>query len=241
MSLITIDTTRPDIAVVTLNRPEKRNALSLQMMRELTEAVKSLSTKDRALVIAANGPVFCAGLDLHEAKDPALAEESFAAVATLFTTLYTAPCVILCAVHGDVVAGGMGLVLASDFAVMSEGAYVSFPEVKIGIVPAIVAVALRRQIAMRYVRELLLFGQKVDASRALCMGVVNKVVAAPDVFEETMACALDVVKNDRGATVSLKRALIELDPVPLATEVEQALTTHRLQRASARNAGQGTL
>lgn len=219
MSLIKVDVSTPDIAIITMNRPEKRNALSIQLLQEFIEAINTHALSHRALIFAADGPVFSAGMDLTEAADPALAEDLSNHIAHLFTTIYLAPCVTISAIQGDVLAGGAGIVMASDFAVMAQGASVSFPEVRKGIVPALVAVMLHRQIAMRHVRELLLFGQKVDATRAMQMGVVNQVVPAVNVLNAALVAAKAAAEGNPATIHKLKKQLLEIDPVSFQDEI----------------------
>lgn len=228
-AFVKIDSPIPDVVVVTLNRPEKRNALSLKMMQELHGAIVHHAQKCRVLILTANGPVFCAGLDLHEASDPKLVEETSQAIASLFQVIEASPCITLCAIQGDVLAGGVGLMMAVDFALMVEGARLSFPEVKKGIVPALVAVMLKRQIAMRHVRELLLFGQQVSAMRAYEMGLVNRVVAKEKMLDETFAFAQLAVQGGKDAIRELKKLFLDLEP--LAPQMQLALEVHRKSRA----------
>lgn len=231
-SLIKIDTSIPDIVILTMNRPEKRNALSIQLMREMIDAIHTHQNSCRALVLAAEGPVFSAGMDLNESADPKLSNDISQLIADLFTALYSAPCVTICAIQGDVLAGGVGLVLGADYALMAEWAHVSFPEVKKGIVPALVAVMLRRQIAMRHVRELLIFGQKIEASRACTMGVINQAVQKGSVLGAAVSLAKSIVHDtsapeSAAAVPKLKKLLLGMDPIPLHEEILMALQAHR--------------
>jgi methylglutaconyl-CoA hydratase len=222
-NFVEIDTSIPNVVILTLNRPEKRNALSIHLMRQFIEAINLHSKNCRSLVIAAKGTVFCAGLDLQEATDPKMVDICSKTIVELYTAIYLAPCVTLCAVQGDALAGGIGLMMAADFVLMAQNAAVSFPEVKIGIVPALVAVMLKRQISMRYVRELLIFGRKVGANKALAMGVVNEVVSVGDVLDETIACAQSVAQSSPDAIRALKKLFIELDPASLQVDFDKAL------------------
>lgn len=226
--MITIDTSISDVVILTLNRPDKRNALSLKLMRELIDAIHLHEKTCKALVFAAKGNVFSAGLDLQEASDPKLAEETSKTIAELYSAIYHAPCVTLCAVQGDVLAGGVGLMMAADFVLMAEDASLWFPEVKKGIVPALVAVMMQKQIAMRHVRELLIFGNKISAGRALAIGAINQVVFAGNVFDEAVAYAQSVAQSSPTAIQALKKLLIDLDPTNLQADLAKALKAKKL-------------
>src|SRR3954469_25755652 len=120
--VVLIDSSDPAITTVTLNRPDKRNAMSVALIDALREAVES-ATKDvnrRVLIIRGAGPTFCAGLDLKEASDPAVAHRSAEALAKMYEAVCATPLVTIAAAHGVGVGGGAGLVAACDFAVVSD-------------------------------------------------------------------------------------------------------------------------
>lgn len=207
MTLVKIEQLKPGIVQLTLQRPEKRNALSVALLEELIAAIQKHAVKERALILTGEGSVFSAGLDLKEREDPKLGPLAMQRIASLFQTLVDAPCVTLAAVQGDVLAGGVGIVLACDWAVMKEDAYLAFPEVKKGIVPALVAGLLQRQVALRHARELLLFGEQASAKQALAIGVVNKLAPAAQVLTTCLAQAKLVLATQAEVVKELKRLL----------------------------------
>ena len=222
------------ILVVTLNRPEKRNALSLSLMEELITTIEhaQYNSKTRVLILTGEGNTFCAGLDLQEASDPTLIEPMAQHVAYLFTTLYKTSLVTIAAVQGHAIAGGAGLVAACDCAVMAHNGFIGFPETRKGLVAAQVAALLRRQIALRHIRELLLIGELIDSRKAESFGLVNKITECDGVMKEAMQLAHHVLKGAPDATKASKRLLDFLDPVEFSNDVGIALSFHNEARHS---------
>ena len=222
------------IAVVTLKRAEKRNALNIVLMDQLCEAFVQLQRSQcRVVIISAEGAVFCAGLDLLEAANPALEEKTAEHVARLLTTIYTSPLVTIAAVQGDALGGGGGLAAACDLVLMAQEAKIGFPEVRRGLVAAQVSTIVMRQISMRYVRELFLTGEPVTAVRALQMGLINKVVKGTELLDEAMRLAQSVVKGAPGAIKITKNLIGEFFPRNFSTDLQHALALHHAIRQSA--------
>ena len=169
-------------ARVTLNRPEKRNALSLELMEELTGALRELGGRPdvRAIVVDGSGPAFSAGHDLAEmvGRDESFYERLFDACTVLMETIHTVPQPVIARVHGVATAAGCQLVAACDLAVASEQARFGTPGVKIGLFCSTPMVPLTRAIGRKRALEMLLSGELVDASTALDWGLVNRVVPA---------------------------------------------------------------
>ena len=168
---------------LTLDRPERRNALDLDMITELRHKISSAagSPAVRVIVLTATGSTFCAGADLAGAA--ALEPGSFAgsaagALGQLLAEMMDCPLPIIARVQGHVVGGGNGLVAAADLAVAADSATFAFPEVRLGVVPAVVAVACLPRMRPADARELLLTGDRVPAGRALEAGLVQRVVPA---------------------------------------------------------------
>ena len=174
--LVHVQQDEPAITVLALNRPDKRNALSIALIEALREAILGASRDPthRVLILKGNGPAFCAGLNLHEASQPGTHEKSAETLAALYEALATSPLVTIAAAHGAAMGGGAGLVAACDFAIAADDLRLSYPEVRRGLVAALVTCLLRRQINDRAVRELILLGQTVDAPRALQEGTVAR-------------------------------------------------------------------
>ena len=142
---------RPDeaTAVLTLNRPQRRNALTIEMMESLCQALDGFASQrqPRVVILRGAGPAFCSGLDLDEAAQAELAERSALCVARAFQTVADLPLVTIAAVHGAAYAGGAGLMACCDFIVAADDLRVCFPEVRRGLVPALVAAALHSRSA----------------------------------------------------------------------------------------------
>src|SRR5262245_39802838 len=177
-SMIQLDHHDAMTSVLTLNRPDNRNALSLELIDQIRPAVVELS-KDlsrRVVTIRASGASVCAGLELKEAWQAGGAERSAGALGTMYEARCNSPLVTIAAAHGTAVGGGAGIVLACDFVVAADDLKLGFPEVHRGLVAALVTTLLRRQVTDRVARELVLLGQTLDAPRALELGLANRVV-----------------------------------------------------------------
>lgn len=233
-ALIQIERDGPAISILTLNRPDKRNAMSIALMEEFCRAVDSISQDEtqRVLVLHGAGTVFCAGLDLKEGTEPANAEKSAHLVAKVMLTMHQARPVTIAAVHGAAVAGGAGLMSVCDFVVAAEDAQIGYPEVRRGLVAGIVMTFLRRQCRERDVRELLLTGELVTAARAREMGLVSRVVAASEVMNEARRIADAVIEGGPDALRRSKKFLDELWPTTVTHDIERALSHHMLARTS---------
>lgn len=216
-----------------LNRPEKRNALDLPLLRALCEAIeKEGAGSARVLILRGNGPAFCSGMDL--AATAGVPHETADAVRAVLLALANCPLVTIAAVEGHAVAGGAGLVAACDFAVMAATAKIGYPEVRRGLVAALVSVFLRRQISDRDVRELLLAADLITAERALGMGLVNRVVpTAADVLPAVGEIVKAAAQGGPDAIRATKHLLQALHPRSLEQETQIALDLHRTARDSA--------
>lgn len=220
----------PAIIQVTLKRPEKRNALSLQLMHELCsffDRFKEEETPYRIVIITGDGPSFCSGLDLQEAADHSLEAKIPQQIAHLFTSVYTCPLVTIAAIQGDALAGGAGLTAACDYALLAKEARMGFPEVRRGLVAAQVATLLYRQMPMRHVKELLLTGELIDSWEALRMGLVNRVVEKEELLSEATALAHLILKGAPLAIKETKHLLNDLYPASFSEDLELALSVHR--------------
>jgi methylglutaconyl-CoA hydratase len=182
---ITITSLSPHIAQVTLARPELRNAFNDAMIAQLTQALVQLGADDklRCIVVAAEGPAFCAGADLHWMRqmadyshDDNLADA--AQLAEMLRVLYECPKPTVARVQGDVMAGGMGLVAACDIAVSVDTAHFGLSEVKIGLIPATVSPYVVRAMGARAAHRYFLSAERFSAHEALRIGFVHEVVAA---------------------------------------------------------------
>src|SRR5437016_7869586 len=172
------------LATITLNRPEKRNAISTQMMAELQTALDEIEKSHaRVGIITGAGKAFCAGMDLDmlaaiAKQSPAENQEDSRRIAKLFRRIWSYPRPLIGAVNGAAYAGGCGLATLCDFTLAVPEAKFGYTEVRIGFLPAIVSVFLMRQIAEKYAVDLLLTGRVIDAAEALRIGLIMEMVAA---------------------------------------------------------------
>jgi len=227
---------RPDeaTAILTFNRPDRRNALTIEMLELLCEALASLASEPqrRVVILRGAGPAFCAGLDLHEAARIEVAQESALWVARTFQTLAASPLVTIAAVHGAAYAGGAGLMACCDFVVAAEAAQICFPEVRRGLWPALAAAALRSRLRDGDLRELLLLAEPIDAQEALRMGLVRRVVPTDRLLAEAQAIAAAILKGGPESVRQTKRLLRELDATDRAQRFAQAIEFHKQGRLS---------
>ena len=234
MPVILIEKPSPKLTIVTLNRPERRNALTLEMMNEFIAALKVASDEasERVLILRGAGAAFCAGLDLKAAT----AQNSHATaemVAKTMVALSQTRLITIAAVHGAAVAGGAGIMSACDYVVAAERTKIGYPEVRRGLVAGLVMTFLRRQVRERDIRELLFSGEIIDAQRAREMGLVNRVVPAAEVMSEAQKFAESVLLGAPQALVQTKRLLEELWSTPVKDDVDLALKYHMEARESA--------
>ena len=234
MPVLLIDKQTPQITVVTLNRPERRNSLTIELLNELVSAIKVASdqSEERILILRGAGAAFCTGLDLKEAADQRKAQATAQMVAKTLVTLAEARVVTIAAVHGAAVAGGAGIMSACDFVVAAEKTKIGYPEVRRGLVAGLVMTFLRRQVGERNARELVLGGELIDATRAREIGLVNRVVEPDEVMNEAQKFAKSVLQGAPEAIAQTKRLIEELWSSSVKEDVELALNHHMKARES---------
>ncbi len=200
-------------ARITLNRPEKRNALSLELMEELIAALREVSALDavRAIVIEGAGPAFSAGHDLSEMidRDEAFFSHLFAVCTVMMETIQELPQPVIAKVHGIATAAGCQLVAACDLAVAAETARFGTPGVKIGLFCSTPMVPVSRAVGRKRAMEMLLTGETIDAETALDWGLVNRVVPASE-LDAVVASFVDAIARSSSYTVAVgKRAFYD--------------------------------
>lgn len=168
------------VATITLDSPHNRNALSAQLRRELGAALERALADDaiRVLVLDHTGPVFCAGMDLKEARGGAADAQGVNEFPAILERIWTSPKPVVAKLAGPARAGGVGLVAAADIAVAVEDATFAFSEVRIGVIPAIISVTVLPRLAPRAAHELFLTGDTFDATRAARIGLLTAAVPA---------------------------------------------------------------
>ncbi|MDQ3397293.1 MAG: enoyl-CoA hydratase-related protein [Deinococcota bacterium] len=228
------------VRTLQLHRPEVRNALNAELQGSLLHALDEAEADAtvRALVITGSGKAFCAGLDLADLKAISRnsAEENrrdSARFARLLERLYTFPKPTVAALNGHAVAGGAGLASACDLVVMSEGAKLGYTEVKIGFVPAVVAVLLLRQLGERQARDLLLTGRLISAGEAHAFGLVNDVVKESEVMPRALELAALTAKNSPTSLELTKTLLCALPGMGLFEALRYAVDLNTLARGTA--------
>ena len=234
MPVVLVEKESPQITVVTLNRPERRNALTLELLTDLCSAINVASEEpeQRVLILRGAGAAFCTGLDLKEAADETKAHATAEMVATTLITISQTRLVTIAAVHGAAVAGGAGIMSACDLVVAAEGTKIGYPEVRRGLVAGLVMTFLRRQVGERNMRELLYSAELIDAARAKEIGLVNRVVAPDEVMNEARKFAESVLQGAPGALAQTKRLVEDLWWHSVKEDVEIALNYHMQARES---------
>jgi len=233
MPVLLIEKQTPQITVVTLNRPERRNALTIELLTELVAAIKVASDMpdERIIILRGAGAAFCTGMDL-KAATPQNAHAMAELVAKTLLTLSETGLVTIAAVHGAAVAGGAGIMSACDFVVAAEGTKIGYPEVRRGLVAGLVMTFLRRQVGERNMRELLLGSELIDAERAKELGLINRVVPQDDLMSEAQKFADAALQAAPGALAQTKRLIEELWWRSVKEDIDLALKYHMQARES---------
>jgi methylglutaconyl-CoA hydratase len=234
MPTVLIEKETPQITVLTLNRPERRNALTIELLSELNAAIKIASDQpdERVIILRGAGAAFCTGLDLKEAADQTKAHAAAEMVANTLIAISQTRLITIAAVHGAAVAGGAGIMSACDFVVAAQGTKIGYPEARRGLVAGLVMTFLRRQVGERNMRELLLGSELIDAARAREIGLVNRVVAQADLMNEAQKFAQSVLQGAPGALAQTKRLIEELWSSSVKEDVDLALKYHMQARES---------
>ena len=235
MPVVLIEKQSPQTTVLTLNRPERRNALTIELLTELCAAIKVASDEPqkRVVILCGAGAAFCTGLDLKEAADQTKAHATAEMVANTLIAISQTHLVTIAAVHGAAVAGGAGIMSACDFVVAAERTKIGYPEVRRGLVAGLVMTFLRRQVGERNMRELLLGSELIEVERAKAIGLVNRVVARNDLMTEALKFADSVLQGAPSAVAQTKRLIDELWWRSVKDDVDLALRYHMQARESA--------
>jgi len=233
MNLLTED--RGKVRVITLNRPEKRNALDTALTRDLLEALRAADGDEaiHCVVLTGAGPGFCAGADLSEfkgLKDPKAALKRAELTMQLHLAFSKMITPVVTAINGAAMGGGAGLAIAGDLAVMAQSAKLGYPETKHGIVAAIVMANLVRQVGAKAAFELVALGEPIEAKRALELGMVNRVVADAKVVAEALALAQKLAAVGRPAMAQTKALFHEVLDLPLEEALKRGRDVNKRMR-----------
>src|SRR6184192_257770 len=234
MPVVLIEKQTPQVTVLTLNRPERRNALTIELLSELNAAIKIACDQpdERVIILRGAGAAFCTGLDLKEAADQTKAHATAEMVANTLIAISQTRLITIAAVHGAAVAGGAGIMSACDFVVAAQGTKIGYPEVRRGLVAGLVMTFLRRQVGERHMRELLLGSELIDAERAKEIGLVNRVVAPDSVMNEAQKFAQSILQGAPSALEQTKQLIEELWWRSVNEDVDLALKYHVQARDS---------
>jgi methylglutaconyl-CoA hydratase len=217
------------IALLSLNRPEKRNAISYELIDDVLRALAAIEQSAAQIVIlTGSGKAFCSGMDLDNLRSITgrSAEENHADSATmarLFRTLYEFSRVTIAAVNGPAIAGGCGLATLCDFTLASTEAKFGYTEVRIGFVPAIVSTFLLRQVGEKQARDLLLTGRIISAEEALRLGLASEVVGPEKLQERARELAVSLLENSPASLLATKRLLKSYSSEELDRQIAAAV------------------
>src|SRR5579862_2565148 len=232
--------TESGILTITMNRPDKRNALNPEMMDDLTHAFLSAGDDHscRVVMLTGAGSAFCAGLDLDHletlrAKTPDEHRRDSERIARLLRTLYDIPKPTIAAVNGAAIAGGMGLATICDFTLAIPEAKFGYTEVQIGFVPAIVSSFLIAAIGEKRARDLLLTGRIFGAQEAHELGLVNEIVAPDELMKRTLELAGQLAENSPASLRATKGLLSSYTREQLDRQVAQAVHENAAIRQTA--------
>ena len=228
------------VAYITLNRPEKRNALNPEMVTLLNENLDkaALDNECKVVVLQSMGDAFCAGADLaflqqlqQNSYDENLADSEH--LMRMFKRIYQHPKMIIAKIQGHALAGGCGLATVCDYSIAVPEAKFGYTEVKIGFIPAIVKVFLIRKIGEGKAREILLTGQVFDALRALNLGLINEVVSADELDDRIQEFVEQICLQTSSQSIALTKEMIdEVQNKTLDEALNYAATMNAKARAT---------
>ena len=225
------------VARITLNRPEKRNALDHEMIAEIRRALaeRAIDEAVRVVLITGAGNDFCAGADLaaiEQLSHGAVMENVADArhLGDLFLEMRRHPRPIIAAVRGRALAGGCGIATAADIVLAAESAQFGYPEIKIGFVPAMVMAILRRSVPEKRALELLATGEIISSRTALEIGMINRVFADAAFDNEVQAYAAQLATRSSSALALTKSLFYQMDTVAFDAALSAGVQTNALAR-----------
>jgi enoyl-CoA hydratase/carnithine racemase len=234
-TLLTED--RGRVRILTMNRPEKRNALNTELTRALLEGLRTADAEEAVacVVLTGAGRGFCAGADLAEFKDLVpekqhLVEERAELTMQLHLAFSRMAKPVVTAINGAAMGGGAGLAIAGDMAVMAESAAIGYPETRHGIVAAIVMANLVRQVGRKLAFELVSLGEPLSSRRALETGLVNRVVPDREVLSEALGMAEKLCELKPEAIQATKQLFHEVADLPLEEALKRGREANKRMR-----------
>jgi methylglutaconyl-CoA hydratase len=217
------------VATITFNRPDKRNAITTQMIAELQAVLDALEkTQTRVVILTGNGKAFCAGIDLDmlhniAKQTPGENQEDSKRIAKMFRKIWSYSRPMIAAVNGHALAGGCGIATLCDFTLAVPEAKFGYTEVKIGFLPAIVSVFLTRQIGEKRSRDLLLTGRLVEAAEAKDLGLVNEIVSADKLMSRANELAETLLAASPSSITRAKHLLVSAAAASVDQDLERAV------------------
>ncbi|MGH9496747.1 MAG: enoyl-CoA hydratase/isomerase family protein [Candidatus Sulfotelmatobacter sp.] len=217
------------VATLALNRPDKRNAISYELIADLLKALDEVrNSSARVLIVTGAGKAFCSGMDLENLKDligrtPEQNLKDSRTMVSLFRSLYEFPKPTIAAVNGAAIAGGTGLALLCDFTLAVPEAKFGYTEVRIGFVPAIVSTFLLRQVGEKVARDLLLTGRIFDAEEAMRIGLLTEIVAQEQLMTRARELAAQLMECSPLSLAYTKRLLTDHARAELDEQIEAAI------------------
>jgi len=224
---------------ITLNRPDKRNAISYELIEELLAALDEIAGSSAlVLILTGAGKAFCSGMDLENLKgllgrSPEQNLKDSETMGRLFRSLYDFPKPTIAAVNGAALAGGCGLATLCDFTLAVPEAKFGYTEARIGFVPAIVSTFLLRQVGEKHARDLLLTGRIVTADEAYRLGMINEIVPSAELLDRARELAGQLRENSPGSLACTKRLLSDLARRDLDAQLQLATKENAAVRATA--------
>ena len=229
---------RGAVRLLTMNRPEKRNALNTELTKALLAGLRNADREESVacVVLTGAGKGFCAGADLSEFKDlvpekQPLVEERAELTMQLHLIFSKMAKPVVTAINGAAMGGGAGLAIAGDLAVMAEGATLGYPEARHGIVAAIVMANLVRQVGRKAAFELVSLGEPVDAKKALALGMVNRIVPDSELMGSAVGFAEKLCGLKKQAIEETKRLFHEVADLPLEEALKRGREANKRMRA----------
>jgi methylglutaconyl-CoA hydratase len=227
------------VATLTLNRPEKRNAISFELIDDLVRALDEVAKSDAiVLIVTGAGKAFCSGMDLDNLKallgrSPEQNLQDSQTMVQLFRSLYEFPKVTIAAVNGPAIAGGTGLALLCDFTLAVPDAKFGYTEVRIGFVPAIVSTFLLRQVGEKQARDLLLTGRIFGAEEAMRLGLISEIVPADSLMARARELAALLMDNSVSSLRATKLLLTDHARMELDAHIDAAVRENAAIRSTA--------
>jgi methylglutaconyl-CoA hydratase len=217
------------ISTIVLARPERRNAISRLMMHELVDALeKARAAGARAVILTGAGKAFCAGMDLEDLRS--IATQPFEQhmddarkMAEFFYAIYSYPLPLIAAVNGAAIAGGTGIATLADFTLAVPGAQFGYTEVRIGFLPAVVSIFLRRQVGDKRARDLLLSARIFHSEEAHAMGLVTRIVPAEILLAHARELAESLAGWSPTSMANTKRLLRQFQETEIRRELDMAV------------------